>query len=69
MSLIALIKDRWGFGRFTRAQHEQAYLLAKGHPPKPAEAISDDVRERLIFLVEYFAERTCPHAQENRSAE
>jgi DNA modification methylase len=41
VSLIVLIKDRWGFGRFTRAQHEQAYLLAKGHPEKPVEAPSD----------------------------
>jgi site-specific DNA-methyltransferase (adenine-specific) len=41
VSLIALIKDRWGLGRFTRAQHEPAYLLAKGHPDRPPEAISD----------------------------
>jgi len=41
VSLIALIKDRWGLGRFTRSQHEPAYLLAKGHPDQPAQAISD----------------------------
>ena len=41
VSLIVLIKDRWGLGQFTRAQHEHAYLLAKGHPTKPPAAISD----------------------------
>jgi site-specific DNA-methyltransferase (adenine-specific) len=41
VSLIVLVKDRWGFGRFTRSQHEQAYLLAKGHPPRPISAPSD----------------------------
>lgn len=41
VSLIALIKERWGLGRFTRSQHEPAYLLAKGHPKHPADAISD----------------------------
>jgi DNA modification methylase len=41
VSLIALIKDRWGLGQFTRAQHETAYLLAKGRPRKPDAAISD----------------------------
>lgn len=41
ISLIALLKHHWGFGRFTRAQHETAYLLAKGHPERPAQAISD----------------------------
>jgi DNA modification methylase len=34
VSLIVFIKDRWGFGHFTRAQHEQMYLLAKGHPKR-----------------------------------
>jgi len=41
VSLIALIKEHWGFGRFTRSQHETAYLLAKGRPKRPALAISD----------------------------
>jgi site-specific DNA-methyltransferase (adenine-specific) len=41
VSLLALFKLRWGFGHFTRAQHETAYLLAKGHPEKPARAIGD----------------------------
>ncbi len=41
VSHLALIKDRWGLGQFTRAQHEDAYLLAKGHPKKPDRAISD----------------------------
>ena len=41
VSVFVLIKERWGLGYFTRAQHEQAYLLAKGRPKKPAAAISD----------------------------
>lgn len=41
VSLIALVKERWGLGQFTRSQHETAYLLAKGRPPRPAIAISD----------------------------
>jgi site-specific DNA-methyltransferase (adenine-specific) len=41
VSLIALVKDRWGFGHFTRSQHETAYLLAKGRPQRPDCAISD----------------------------
>jgi DNA modification methylase len=41
VSLIALLKQHWGFGRFTRAQHETAFLLAKGQPERPAQAISD----------------------------
>jgi site-specific DNA-methyltransferase (adenine-specific) len=32
--------------RFLGYQHEQAYLLAKGHPPLPAEPISDVVEMR-----------------------
>ena len=41
VSLLVLVKDRWGLGHFSRNQHEPAYLLAKGHPSKPAAAISD----------------------------
>lgn len=41
VSLITFIKPHWGFGHFTRAQHETAYLLAKGHPAQPIRAISD----------------------------
>ena len=41
VSLLALIKNKWGLGQFTRAQYEPAYLLAKGHPEKPPRAISD----------------------------
>jgi adenine-specific DNA-methyltransferase len=41
VSVIVLIKGRWGLGYFTRAQHEQAYVLAKGRPRKPEAAISD----------------------------
>jgi site-specific DNA-methyltransferase (adenine-specific) len=41
VSVLVLIKGRWGLGHFTRAQHEQAYILAKGRPKKPQAAISD----------------------------
>ena len=41
LSLLVLIKNRLGLGYFSRAQHEQAYLLGKGHPPKPQSAPSD----------------------------
>jgi len=44
VSVLVLIKDRIGLGQFTRAQHEHAYVLAKGEPPKPAAAISDVLR-------------------------
>lgn len=41
VSVLVLIKNRWGLGYYTRAQHEQAYVLAKGRPPRPDPAISD----------------------------
>lgn len=41
VSVLVLIKGNWGLGYFTRAQHEQAYVLAKGQPPRPESAISD----------------------------
>src|SRR5262249_46461972 len=52
VSVLVLIKGRWGLGYFTRAQHEQAYVLAKGRPLKPQAAISDvlvweDISQRL----------------------
>lgn len=43
ISHIAFVKNVWGLGRFTRGQHETAYLLAKGHPQRPAKGISDVV--------------------------
>jgi site-specific DNA-methyltransferase (adenine-specific) len=39
--VFVLVKGRIGLGYYTRAQHEQAYLLAKGKPRKPELAISD----------------------------
>jgi DNA modification methylase len=41
ISVFVLVKRRIGLGYFTRAQHEQAYLLAKGRPQKPTVAPSD----------------------------
>ena len=41
VSHLAFVKRQWGLGRFTRSGHETAFLLAKGHPPKPDVAISD----------------------------
>lgn len=34
VSHLAFVKNVWGLGRFTRGQHETAYLLAKGRPPR-----------------------------------
>lgn len=41
ISHFAFVKNYWGFGRFTRAQHESAYLLAKGRPALPQSQIGD----------------------------
>ncbi len=41
VSHLAFVKNVWGLGRFTRGQHETAYLLAKGRPPMPTRGISD----------------------------
>jgi site-specific DNA-methyltransferase (adenine-specific) len=43
VSHLAFVKRVWGLGRFTRGQHETAYLLAKGRPARPAQAVSDAV--------------------------
>ena len=41
VSHFAFVKNIWGLGRYTRGQHETAYLLAKGRPPIPDKGISD----------------------------
>ncbi|MEO2090350.1 MAG: DNA methyltransferase, partial [Gemmataceae bacterium] len=41
VSHLAFVKNVWGLGRFTRGKHETAFLLAKGHPPRPAKGIAD----------------------------
>ena len=41
VSHLAFVKNVWGLGRFTRGQHETAFLLAKGKPPLPETSISD----------------------------
>ncbi|BDC49831.1 methyltransferase [Bryobacterales bacterium F-183] len=41
ISVYAFVKRRIGLGQFTRAQHELAYLLAKGKPRRPDNAPSD----------------------------
>ena len=42
VSHIILILDRWGFGRFSHARSTKKRISwQKGHPLKPAEAISD----------------------------
>lgn len=43
VSHLAFVKRIWGLGRFTRGQHETAYLLAKGKPRLPDSAIADVV--------------------------
>jgi site-specific DNA-methyltransferase (adenine-specific) len=52
VSHLVFVKNVWGLGRFTRGQHETAFLLAKGRPPTPPGGISDVfewVREREPF--------------------
>ena len=44
VSHLAFVKNVWGLGRFTRGQHETAYLLAKGRPPIPEDALSDVIK-------------------------
>jgi adenine-specific DNA-methyltransferase len=41
VSHLAFVKNVWGLGRFTRSQHETAFLLAKGRPPIPETSLSD----------------------------
>lgn len=41
VSHLAFVKNVWGLGRYTRGQHETAYLLAKGRPAMPRRGISD----------------------------
>jgi site-specific DNA-methyltransferase (adenine-specific) len=41
VSHIVCVKNNIGLGYFSRSQHETAYLLAKGHPPKPDTAPGD----------------------------
>ena len=41
VSHLAFVKNVWGLGRFTRGQHETAFLLAKGQPARHTDAISD----------------------------
>ncbi|MCI0620632.1 MAG: DNA methylase [Acidobacteria bacterium] len=43
VSHLVFVKNVWGLGRFTRGQHEVAFLLAKGQPPVPARALSDTI--------------------------
>jgi adenine-specific DNA-methyltransferase len=41
VSHLSFVKSYASFTGYTRAQHEVAYVLAKGSPAKPAEPISD----------------------------
>ena len=43
VSHLAFVRNVWGLGRFTRGQHETAFLLAKGQPRLPERGISDVV--------------------------
>ncbi len=52
VSQLVCVKDNIGLGYFTRNQHETAYLLAKGNPPRPGAAQSDVFsweRESALF--------------------
>jgi site-specific DNA-methyltransferase (adenine-specific) len=53
VSQIVFVKNVWGLGYFSRAQHDAAYLLAKGNPKKPANAISDVVDWRRVSKAEH----------------
>lgn len=46
VSHLAFVKNIWGLGRFTRGQHETAFLLAKGRPRVPARRMSDVIEWR-----------------------
>lgn len=41
VSHLVFVKNVWGLGRFTRGQHETAFLLAKGRPRVPKIPVSD----------------------------
>ena len=41
VSHLVFVKNVWGLGYFTRGQHEQAFLLAKGKPSPPDDPASD----------------------------
>lgn len=41
ISHLIFVKNQMGLGYYTRTKHEQAYLLAKGHPPYPEHALPD----------------------------
>jgi DNA modification methylase len=49
LSHFVFIKNQIGLGYFSRGQHEQAYLLAKGSPAKPEQAISDVIHWQRVF--------------------
>ncbi|KAJ3053072.1 hypothetical protein HK102_011784, partial [Quaeritorhiza haematococci] len=53
VSHLAFVKNVWGLGRFTRGQHETAYLLAKGRPEAPNPAGSD--------VIEWMREKDAAH--------
>jgi DNA modification methylase len=53
VSQIVCVKNGFGLGYFSRAQHESAILLAKGKPKKPAKAISDVLDWRRVIHAEH----------------
>ena len=53
VSHLAFVKNVWGLGRFTRGQHETAFLLAKGRPEAPNPAGSD--------VIEWMREKDAAH--------
>lgn len=46
-SHIVFIKSNIGLGWHTRGQHDTAYFLCKGSPPKPTNAISDVIDTKI----------------------
>jgi len=52
VSHIVGVKNNLGLGHFTRGQHETAYLLAKGNPSPPLDALADVFSwEREAFML------------------
>src|SRR5262249_51358107 len=57
VSHLAFVKNVWGLGRFTRGQHETAFLLAKGRPKILDDAISD--------VIEWTREQDAAHPNQS----
>lgn len=48
ISHLTFVKNYWGLGRFSRSQHETAFLLAKGKPVIPDVPIADVIQWKRV---------------------